>query len=269
LKTTILFWQWISFRYPSFWPYSKSGWKLRTSRALGQDSFHQSLLGRKAQLEHSVPEIPLPLSRNHVSYGYPVLFVAGIAMWSKVLDYHIIPVGASWFVALVLRHDAGGDMARQFGLEDFFYFSIQSLTGWRTPDALQRVIFKKDFAWFKDWLPPLFGINIPDTGYFPRSRHSYCFTSGNAGLCSEIQRPQLIRWSWKSDRRVFFYIILLCYNRSHNDLDYNPDFTRRKRHKKDTRIFEKFPCNTSWIIVSDGGSTDKTVEIAKSYADKW
>jgi hypothetical protein len=36
------------------------------------------------------------------------------------------------------------------GLEDFSYFLIQSLLpNWRTPNALQRVIFKKDFAWFK------------------------------------------------------------------------------------------------------------------------
>ena len=47
------------------------------------------------------------------------------------------------------------------GLEDFLYFLIQSITGWREPHALRKVVLERDFAWFKDWLPPIFGLNIP------------------------------------------------------------------------------------------------------------
>lgn len=92
----------------------------------------------------------------------PVCFITGIAVWSNVLDYPVSRVDSTWylsalsyallFVAIWLGNS---------GLEDFFYFLIQSITGWREPHALRKVVLEKDFAWFTDWLPPVFGINIP------------------------------------------------------------------------------------------------------------
>ena len=43
--------------------------------------------------------------------------------------------------------------------EDFLWFALQSLTGWRHPDALSR-LFKGDFAWHKEWWS-MFGIKLP------------------------------------------------------------------------------------------------------------
>ena len=105
------------------------------------------------------------LSRYHAVMfllAMPIVFTTSIAVWSKVLDYPVFPSGRSWYIGLMsLVMLLAAIWLGNSGLEDFFYFLIQSVTGWRTPDALQRVIFYRDFAWFKDWLPPILGINIP------------------------------------------------------------------------------------------------------------
>ncbi len=44
-------------------------------------------------------------------------------------------------------------------LEDFLWFAIQSLTGWREPHALRRLLHG-DFAWHKKWWT-FFGLSVP------------------------------------------------------------------------------------------------------------
>ena len=112
---------------------------------------------------------PLPFL-NYITVYHAIVFLLvvpltltlGMAFWSKILGYQIFPVGCSRsvgalsFTTLLVAMWFGNG-----GLEDFLYFLIQSITGWRTPDALQRVIFRKDMAWFKDWLPTVLGLSIP------------------------------------------------------------------------------------------------------------
>jgi hypothetical protein len=92
----------------------------------------------------------------------PILFVSSMIIWSHVFNYQVFPSKDHWYlnvisVIILLAAICLGNM----GLEDFLYFSFQSLTGWREPHALRKVVIEKDFAWFKDWLPPIFGLNIP------------------------------------------------------------------------------------------------------------
>jgi hypothetical protein len=92
----------------------------------------------------------------------PPLFILSMLIWSKTLNYQVFPDGSPWYfsalsLVLLLAAICLGNM----GTEDFFYFAIQSLTGWREPHALRKVVIEKDFHWFKDWLPPIFGLNIP------------------------------------------------------------------------------------------------------------
>ncbi len=130
----------------------------------GKTVFKNPYWEKKALQKWAIPFLKY-ISRYHVVMFLvvmPVLFAAGIVFWSKVLKYNVLPNGSSWlmnllsfatlFVAIWLGNS---------GFEDMFYFIIQSLTGWYQPHALRRVVIDKDFAWFKDWLPPIFGLNIP------------------------------------------------------------------------------------------------------------
>ena len=107
-------------------------------------------------------KMPLPvpflkyLSRYHgimFLLVIPILFLISMFVWSKVLNYQMSALSfVTMFVAIWLGN-AGG--------EDFLYFAIMSITGWHEPHALRKVVVEKDMTWFKDWLPPVFGINIP------------------------------------------------------------------------------------------------------------
>jgi hypothetical protein len=92
----------------------------------------------------------------------PLLFIMSMAFWGMILDYPIFPIEPSWFkVAASFLLLFSATWLGNSGAEDFLYFTIQSITGWREPHALRKVVVEKDFAWFKDWLPPVFGLNIP------------------------------------------------------------------------------------------------------------
>jgi len=163
LKTTLLFWA-VNFVPVSIILAIFEIWLEGTHKKgpWGKTAFVDSYWEEK--LNWKIPFLKY-LSRYHAMMFLvvmPLLFTTGITMWSRILEYRVVPVGTSWF-ASILSYSMmlAAIWLGNSGLEDFFYFLIQSLTGWRTPDALQRVIFKKDFAWFKNWLPPVFGINIP------------------------------------------------------------------------------------------------------------
>lgn len=105
------------------------------------------------------------ISRYHkimFLYVMPILFVGSIMVWGKVLGYPVFKESGPWYTnvlsyaAFFLALWLGNS-----GSEDFLYFAIQSATGWREPHALRRVVLEKDFAWFKDWLPPICGLHIP------------------------------------------------------------------------------------------------------------
>lgn len=113
--------------------------------------------------------IPVPflqyISNYHAimfSVVMPVLFIVSMWGWSMVLNYTVFTPNTTWYwsIASVSLLFAAIWLGNS-GLEDFFYFAIQSLTGWHEPHALWKVVMEKDFAWFKDWLPPIFGLNIP------------------------------------------------------------------------------------------------------------
>ena len=92
----------------------------------------------------------------------PVVFTLSIIFWSWALNSAVWPSDSSRlikslsFITLFIAVWLGNS-----GFEDMFYFIIQSLTGWHEPHALRKVVLEKDFDWFKDWLPPIFGLNIP------------------------------------------------------------------------------------------------------------
>ncbi len=110
------------------------------------------------------------LSRYHLVMFLlilPVVFMGGMSVWSKVLHYPLINTDHTWyqndfsdgtmFLAIWLGNS---------GLEDFLYFLIMSVTGWHEPHALRRVVIEKDHAWFKNWLPSIYGLNIPSHWVF-------------------------------------------------------------------------------------------------------
>lgn len=92
----------------------------------------------------------------------PPFLVSGIATISCISGYNAFLIGSH--LHLRIASYALLFLAAWFGnaaLEDFLYFAIQSLTGWHEPHALRKVVIEKDFAWFKDWLPTMFGLHIP------------------------------------------------------------------------------------------------------------
>lgn len=92
----------------------------------------------------------------------PVLFVASMLIWSNALHYHVLPIGAPWYMStLSVAILFGAIWLGNSGLEDFFYFAIQSFTGWHEPHALRKVIVEKDFEWFKDWVVVSGRLSIP------------------------------------------------------------------------------------------------------------
>jgi hypothetical protein len=103
------------------------------------------------------------LDKPYINVYHIIMFV-GIIPLISVLNY-----GDLWYVSghdwslhgwLIMEIDGAKIFAPIFlvavwvgnmVVEDFLWFAIQTLTGWREPMALRR-LFQGDFAWHKNWV---------------------------------------------------------------------------------------------------------------------
>jgi len=115
-------------------------------------------------------KVPLPFIKYFTRYHAFVFVVIEpltvlyllVPLASALMQYDVLPDEATFSQALVSKSALFVAIWLGVGgIEDFFYFTFQSLFGWYEPHALRRVVLDKDFDWFKDWLPPVFGLNIP------------------------------------------------------------------------------------------------------------
>lgn len=113
-------------------------------------------------------EVPLLfikyISRYHlVMFGriVPIFMMLRVAEISSLTRYEVFPAGMPWYTSLLSAIILFAAMQTAvMGVEDFFYFAVQSCFNWLEPHALRRVLHG-DFAWFKDWIPLPFGIKVP------------------------------------------------------------------------------------------------------------
>jgi hypothetical protein len=138
------------------------GWIWRKEGPWSETKFANPYWEEKMGL--TVPFIKY-MSRYHI-----VMFLMIVPAWlgisftatSRALHYHVFAANghplmhALSGIALFVAAQIG-----VMGVEDFFYFAIQSAFNWYEPHALRKVLIDKNFKWFKDWLPPIFGLNIP------------------------------------------------------------------------------------------------------------